>query len=181
MFVIFVSDKNRQFAIGLCQFLNQRLKTEGLCQPPKVYFWEDSNRQKFNNLELLKQIVLRHEGTFNQSSLLNYFITFRLHMLRSNRPVLCFLVLFSLSQCSGQVVSSISEATHVVLPESVIDPNDPEHYFRTLEHRGNRLFAHWWYFPDSFDTWIPVTSGTDTTIEPTIIPPDGKCKRVVSG
>lgn len=39
--------------------LSRRLKEEGLWQTPSVFFWEE---HKFDNIEKLRQIVMRHEG-----------------------------------------------------------------------------------------------------------------------
>jgi SWI/SNF related-matrix-associated actin-dependent regulator of chromatin subfamily C len=30
-----------------------------------------------------------------------------------------------------------------------------EEWFRTLEKRDGRVLIHWWYYPDSYDTWLP--------------------------
>lgn len=84
-----------------------------------------------------------------------------------------FFIAFSVIFPIGQLATSIADATHIVLPESVVDTKDPEHYFRALEHRGNKVFAHWWYFPDSYDTW--VLSQSDS-IEAVTTPVDGRWK-----
>ncbi len=30
-------------------------------------------------------------------------------------------------------------------------------YLRTLEKKEGRAFIHWWYYPDSYDTWMSAT------------------------
>ncbi|MBM6383965.1 MAG: hypothetical protein JSY10_08210 [Paenibacillus sp.] len=32
-----------------------------------------------------------------------------------------------------------------------------EDWFRTLEKDGPLVLVHWWYYPDSFDSWLPQT------------------------
>lgn len=32
-----------------------------------------------------------------------------------------------------------------------------EDWFRTLEKNGPLVLVHWWYYPDSFDSWLPQT------------------------
>eukprot|EP00240_Pyramimonas_obovata_P013389 CAMPEP_0118928874 /NCGR_PEP_ID=MMETSP1169-20130426/6023_1 /TAXON_ID=36882 /ORGANISM="Pyramimonas obovata, Strain CCMP722" /LENGTH=253 /DNA_ID=CAMNT_0006870949 /DNA_START=78 /DNA_END=836 /DNA_ORIENTATION=- len=49
--------------------------------------------------------------------------------------------------------------THVILRD--IDAVKEENtfnseYCRTLEIQGNKALVHWWYWPDSYDEWIPV-------------------------
>lgn len=50
------------------------------------------------------------------------------------------------------------DATHVVYP--VVDPLEEE-YARPVFRRGNNVLVHWYYMPDSHDTWaqtdLPVT------------------------
>lgn len=30
-------------------------------------------------------------------------------------------------------------------------------YIRTLERQDNKCLVHWWYYPDSYDNWIPAS------------------------
>eukprot|EP00241_Pyramimonas_parkeae_P018825 CAMPEP_0114314792 /NCGR_PEP_ID=MMETSP0059-20121206/22059_1 /TAXON_ID=36894 /ORGANISM="Pyramimonas parkeae, Strain CCMP726" /LENGTH=401 /DNA_ID=CAMNT_0001440081 /DNA_START=111 /DNA_END=1313 /DNA_ORIENTATION=+ len=48
--------------------------------------------------------------------------------------------------------------THIVIPdtEEVKQTDIDEEYCRTLEIKGQKALVHWWYFPDSYDEWIPV-------------------------
>jgi SWI/SNF related-matrix-associated actin-dependent regulator of chromatin subfamily C len=44
------------------------------------------------------------------------------------------------------------EATHVVYPE--VDPL-PEEYARPTFKRDKNVLLHWYYFPESYDSWVP--------------------------
>lgn len=48
-------------------------------------------------------------------------------------------------------------ATHVVVrdPPKNPDENPDLDYLRTLEKKGKMALVHWWYYPDSYDTWLP--------------------------
>jgi SWI/SNF related-matrix-associated actin-dependent regulator of chromatin subfamily C len=39
-----------------------------------------------------------------------------------------------------------------------------EEYFRVIERNGDDVLVHWWYFPDSYDTWC--SGDADTNIDP---------------
>lgn len=41
-----------------------------------------------------------------------------------------------------------------------------EDWFRTLEKDGNMVLVHWWYYPDSFDSWLPQTQQFTDPEEP---------------
>lgn len=51
------------------------------------------------------------------------------------------------------------DATHIIYP--AVDPLEEE-YARPVFRRGNNVLVHWYYFPDSHDTWaqadLPVTT-----------------------
>ncbi|KAI7849914.1 hypothetical protein BDC45DRAFT_573424 [Circinella umbellata] len=56
-----------------------------------------------------------------------------------------------------QVVDDIEGATHILHgPLHEYDAVEEE-WFRTLEKRENNVLVHWWYFPDSYDSWLPQT------------------------
>ncbi|KAJ8654273.1 hypothetical protein O0I10_010095 [Lichtheimia ornata] len=49
------------------------------------------------------------------------------------------------------------EATHVLHgPLHQYEPGEEE-WFRTLEKRDHNVLVHWWYYPDSYDSWLPQT------------------------
>lgn len=53
----------------------------------------------------------------------------------------------------GEVVKEEEEATHIIYP-----PEDPtDDYGRPLFRRGKNVMIHWYYFPESYDSWTPST------------------------
>jgi SWI/SNF related-matrix-associated actin-dependent regulator of chromatin subfamily C len=58
----------------------------------------------------------------------------------------------------GVLVASPHEATHVVVKDAPRDPaEDPAlDYLRTIEVKGKQALVHWWYYPDSYDAWLPA-------------------------
>ncbi|KAK9830209.1 hypothetical protein WJX72_010310 [[Myrmecia] bisecta] len=46
--------------------------------------------------------------------------------------------------------------THFVVPFGPGgDPDDGVQYQRVFKRRGPEAYVHWWYYPDSYDEWIP--------------------------
>lgn len=71
-------------------------------------------------------------------------------------------------QKRGSIVSSASAATHIIYS----DPKDTTasetsgtDYCRPLKFSDTHAFVHWWYYPDSYDSWIP-RGDVDDVIEP---------------
>lgn len=54
----------------------------------------------------------------------------------------------------GEITNDEEEATHIIYP--VIDPL-PEDYARPMFRRDKHVMIHWYYFPESYDTWVPNT------------------------
>lgn len=52
---------------------------------------------------------------------------------------------------NGQVTESEEAATHVLYPHC--DPFEEE-YARPVYRRDKMVMLHWYYFPDSYDTWV---------------------------
>ena len=52
----------------------------------------------------------------------------------------------------GEITEDEEEATHIVHP--TLDPTNDE-YARPVFKREKHLLLHWYYFPDSYDSWIP--------------------------
>ena len=76
----------------------------------------------------------------------------------------------------GTVVDAVELASHVVDWDEEIDslPTEmAEEYVRTLEVRsqevGGTALVHWYYFPDSYDEWIP-SEHVDSTEPPDTVP-----------
>nr|XP_036673241.1 SWI/SNF complex subunit SMARCC2 isoform X2 [Drosophila suzukii] len=49
-----------------------------------------------------------------------------------------------------EIVSDEEDATHIVYP--VVDPH-PDEYARPIFKRGGHVMLHWYYFPESYDSW----------------------------
>ncbi|EME31372.1 SWI/SNF related-matrix-associated actin-dependent regulator ofchromatin subfamily C [Galdieria sulphuraria] len=69
----------------------------------------------------------------------------------------------------GLVVSSATSATHIIEPDVDI-PTDSEdvsseEYCRVLKREGDKVFVHWWYYPDSYDSWIPASEVDGSEID----------------
>lgn len=52
----------------------------------------------------------------------------------------------------GEITEDEDEATHVIYP--VIDPL-PEEYARPCFRKDKHVMMHWYYFPESYDSWLP--------------------------
>ncbi|RCH86657.1 hypothetical protein CU098_002027, partial [Rhizopus stolonifer] len=68
-------------------------------------------------------------------------------------------VLSMVKKIGATFVQDKNEATHILhgkLHEYNKDGIE-EDWFRTLEKDGNMVLVHWWYYPDSFDSWLPQT------------------------
>jgi len=64
----------------------------------------------------------------------------------------------------ASVVSSPREATHIVYPDppgTTEAETEAEDYCVSLKRKGNQVLTHWWYFPDSYDSWIPAQEVED--------------------
>jgi SWI/SNF related-matrix-associated actin-dependent regulator of chromatin subfamily C len=88
------------------------------------------------------------------------------------------------------VVGSERDATHVLLPDTDshrsaashmltdddkaddadadADGADDTEYLRTVARRDKQVKVHWWYFPDSYDSWVPANDveGQPPQLEP---------------
>ncbi|XP_020818583.1 SWI/SNF complex subunit SMARCC1 isoform X1 [Drosophila serrata] len=49
-----------------------------------------------------------------------------------------------------EIVSDEEESTHIVYP--IVDPH-PDEYARPIFKRGGHVMLHWYYFPESYDSW----------------------------
>ncbi|XP_068154270.1 SWI/SNF complex subunit SMARCC2 isoform X2 [Drosophila tropicalis] len=49
-----------------------------------------------------------------------------------------------------EIVTDEEDATHIVYP--IVDPHQDE-YARPIFKRGNHVMLHWYYFPESYDSW----------------------------
>ncbi|XP_076330972.1 SWI/SNF complex subunit SMARCC2-like [Tachypleus tridentatus] len=61
----------------------------------------------------------------------------------------------------GTIAESPEESTHLVYPPSTSDSS--EEWVRVVLKRERCAMIHWWYYPDSYDTWV---TGIDIDQEP---------------
>jgi len=54
----------------------------------------------------------------------------------------------------AEEVANAAGATHILHPRDPDEGEDDEEWFRPLEKRDRRALVHWWYYPDSYDSWI---------------------------
>lgn len=55
----------------------------------------------------------------------------------------------------GRVVEDSSEATHHIYGgESQAPGADDEEWMRALGRQGDQVFVHWWYMPDSYNSYV---------------------------
>lgn len=59
-----------------------------------------------------------------------------------------------LKRYQGLVVDDEKDATHIIYPEVDALPDD---YARPSFKRGKNVMMHWYYLPESYDSWIPNT------------------------
>ncbi|XP_064471022.1 SWI/SNF complex subunit SMARCC2-like isoform X3 [Ornithodoros turicata] len=62
----------------------------------------------------------------------------------------------------GTIAESPDDATHIVYPP-MPSTDTSEEYVRLVVKRERSALIHWWYFPDSFDTWV---NGLEVDMEP---------------
>lgn len=55
----------------------------------------------------------------------------------------------------AEVTEDEEDATHIVYPD--VGPI-PEEYARPLFKRDKYVMLHWYYFPESYDSWVPINS-----------------------
>lgn len=54
----------------------------------------------------------------------------------------------------GEITEDEEEASHIVCP--IVEPL-PEDFARPIFKKGNHIMIHWYYFPESYDSWVPNT------------------------
>lgn len=54
----------------------------------------------------------------------------------------------------GEITEDEEDATHIIYPK--VDPL-PEDYARPTFRRGRHIMMHWYYLPESYDSWIANT------------------------
>lgn len=59
-----------------------------------------------------------------------------------------------LKRHQGEVTTDIEEATHIIYPSTEMGQDD---YARPTFRRGKNVMIHWYYLPESYDSWVPVS------------------------
>lgn len=54
----------------------------------------------------------------------------------------------------GEITEDEEDATHIIYPE--VEPF-PDDYARPSFKRGKNVMVHWYYLPESYDTWAAIT------------------------
>ncbi|KAL0051641.1 hypothetical protein WJX82_011053 [Trebouxia sp. C0006] len=68
------------------------------------------------------------------------------------------------SEMGGEVAQSadLADVSQIVYPFGPNgDPDDGVQYMRVQDRRGSDARVHWWYWPDSYDSWIPADQAPD--------------------
>eukprot|EP00795_Rhopilema_esculentum_P014214 gene14214-5224_t len=55
----------------------------------------------------------------------------------------------------GTLVDSKEKATHIIHPAPSLTAE--EEWLRPLVKRDKQVLVHWWYHPDSYDSWVPIS------------------------
>ncbi|KAF9574576.1 hypothetical protein EC968_006189 [Mortierella alpina] len=73
----------------------------------------------------------------------------------------------AVERLGGSVTTNIAKATHVIHHSSE-EPESPEgeEWLRTLEKKDGKVLVHYWYYPDSYDEWLPESSSEFMDPEP---------------
>jgi hypothetical protein len=63
----------------------------------------------------------------------------------------------------GKLSTTTTKATHIVEPD-LTPPEEEDDYVRIIERKPTQCLVHWWYYPDSYENWIPSSEveGEDT-------------------
>lgn len=58
----------------------------------------------------------------------------------------------------GTVIDDESQASHILNDVADTSGDTDEEWFRTLEKKEGKVLIHWWYYPDSYDAWLPESA-----------------------
>lgn len=67
-----------------------------------------------------------------------------------------------IQQHQGEITEDEEDATHIIYPK--VDPL-PEDYARPTFRRGRHIMMHWYYLPESYDSWTPNTFDLPVSFE----------------
>ncbi|CAG8462018.1 4040_t:CDS:2 [Scutellospora calospora] len=66
----------------------------------------------------------------------------------------------------GQVVHDVVRATHTIHATNEHNDDADEEWYRTLEKKDGKVLLHWWYYPDSYDSWLDEADHADPEPNP---------------
>eukprot|EP01132_Coremiostelium_polycephalum_P000488 gene488-616_t len=123
----------------------------------KKFDFRATNRKE-KNIELLATI----ESNLLKSGTLIFPQVFISPDVKSNKNLQSII-----EQHGGKVVTQVKAATHIIKNsnEEIDEPRDVE-YLRTIEHKDKFSLVHWWYYPDSYDAWLPSSEVEGEEPEP---------------
>lgn len=128
--------------------------------------WSEWRFQDAQRVDDHKQMLVEVEAALRQSGHLSYP---RVFFAASVAPALVPVLSEIVSQHGGIVVDERKQATHVVdyFPEYDDAPAEDSEYCRTLAIRSDKsALVHWWYYPNSYDEWVPSNTVSGTVDEP---------------
>lgn len=124
-------------------------------------------RLEFQNPDkasLLFDLIIRVEKELEKAGMLPSVNVF----LSRSIPTNSLPALRSIIEKRGSIVSSASAATHVIYddpPGTSASETAGTDYCRPLRVSDTHALVHWWYYPDSYDSWIPRNE-VDGVVEP---------------
>lgn len=93
---------------------------------------------------------------------------------QSNFVKLIFYDNLDCSQLINNSSENEDEATHVVFPST--DPSDEEYVRPVFRNKEKWTLLHWYYFPESYDSWVNTEIHMDLPDAPPPYNPNAKWK-----
>lgn len=93
-------------------------------------------------------MLLDIEGALSEAELIRYPVVYVKPEVEKS---LSTKIKEIISSRQGEVVDDEEEATHVIFP--TVDPLADE-YARVVFKRDKHVMLHWYYLPDSYDSWV---------------------------
>lgn len=114
-------------------------------------------RLEFSNVDkrdFYLDLLLRIDKALRHATLIPIIKVF----FSPSLPTSEHLALGGLVHKRGVTVTSPAMATHIIYPdppETTAAETEGTDYCRPLQIVDNNALVHWWYYPDSYDSWIP--------------------------
>eukprot|EP00300_Choanocystis_sp_HF-7_P020815 c20683_g1_i1.p1 GENE.c20683_g1_i1~~c20683_g1_i1.p1 ORF type:complete len:944 (-),score=214.78 c20683_g1_i1:80-2833(-) len=135
---------------SLCTVLRKMVQIRDQMGARRFDFGNPTRREK--NVELLLELThhLKESGLIPQHRL--FFSQFVDDELRTAVSKIAH-------DMGALVVPNEASATHILFPPTFCDEGDDDEYLRCLQRSSDRkrCLVHWWYYPDSYDHWVPAT------------------------